>query len=265
MTVLRASLVIVGLLCTAGCKKEGLEGSAPPAAKPAAPGASATPASPSAGALVGTIVERLDAPNYTYLRLKGATEDTWAAVPTTQVAVGTRVSITNPMPMQNFESKTLGRTFQLVMFGGSAEVLGEDGVAGLGGTALPANPHAGELPPRPAAPAVDLSNIKVAKATGPDGRTVAEIYAQRAQLKDKTATVRGKVVKVTGGVLGHNWLHLRDGSGTDAAQDNDLIVTTTATAQVNDEVTAQGVVHTDKDLGSGYSYKVLMEDAKIIP
>lgn len=77
--------------------------------------------------------------------------------------------------------------------------------------------------------------------------------------------MRGKVVKVTSGVLGRNWLHLRDGSGAEGTQDFDLIVTTTATAQVDDVVNVQGAVTVDKDLGSGYAYKVLIEDAKIVP
>ena len=34
-------------------------------------------------------------------------------------------------------------------------------------------------------------------------------------------------------------------------------------AKVGDVVLATGVVHTDRDLGSGYSYKVLVEEAKL--
>jgi len=74
----------------------------------------------------------------------------------------------------------------------------------------------------------------------------------------------GKVVKGTSGVLGRNWLHLRDGSGSEATQDFDLIATTEATVQL-DVVTIQGAVTVDKDLGSGYAYKVLIEDAKVAP
>lgn len=266
MSALRTSLLVVGLLSVAGCKKD-----APAAAvTPPKPAVTDPAAAPAAGTLAGTIAERIDAPNYTYLRITGAAGDTWAAVPTTSVAVGTRVTIVNPMPMQNFESKTLGRTFELVMFGSAAQVMGAEAVAGLGEVAAPpagappaADPHAAA--PRPAAAAVDLANIKVPKATTPDGRSVAEVYAQRIELKDKTASVRGKVVKVTSGVLGHNWLHVRDGSGTDAALDNDLIITTKDEVQVNDVVTVQGTVRIDKDLGSGYSYKVLIEEAKVTP
>ncbi|MDQ3266731.1 MAG: nucleotide-binding protein [Myxococcota bacterium] len=233
---LRAALVTATLLSLAGCKEE--------AAVPAS--VAATPVPTAQGALVGTIAERLDAASYTYLRLQTAGGESWVAVPATNVAVGTRVTIQDPKEMGSFESKTLGRTFSQITFGSAALAEG-------------ATPS---VAPRPA-PSPAPGAIKVAKATGNDARTVAEVFAQRAALKDKPVSVRGRVVKVTAGVLNRNWLHVRDGSGAEATLDHDLIVTTTAEVQVNEELTLTGVVHTDKDLGSGYSYKVLVEDATV--
>ena len=42
-----------------------------------------------------------------------------------------------------------------------------------------------------------------------------------------------------------------------------MLVTTTEPAKLGDVVTVKGVVHTDKDFGAGYSYKVLIEDATL--
>ena len=111
--------------------------------------------------------------------------------------------------------------------------------------------------------AVDVGDVKVAKASGPDARTVAEIIIKRIELKDKTVLVRGKVVKFTPEVLGKNWIHLRDGSGSAADNTHDVLVTTKDQAKIGDVVVAKGVVHTDRDLGSGYSYKVLVEEATL--
>jgi hypothetical protein len=55
--------------------------------------------------------------------------------------------------------------------------------------------------------------VKVAKATGPEGRTVEEVMPGKARLKDKTVVVRGQVVKVNLGIMGKNWVHPRDGPG----------------------------------------------------
>ncbi len=87
--------------------------------------------------------------------------------------------------------------------------------------------------------------------------------AKRSELKDKPVAVRGKVVKYTPGVMGKNWIHLRDGSGSAADRTNDVLVTTTEETNIGDIVTAKGVVRTDKDFGSGYAYQVLVEQAKL--
>lgn len=111
--------------------------------------------------------------------------------------------------------------------------------------------------------AVDVGDVKVPKASGPDARTVAEIITKRIELKDKTVVVRGKVVKYTAEVLGENWVHLRDGSGSATDNTHDVLVTTKDQAKIGDIVVAKGVVHIDRDLGSGYSYKVLVEEATL--
>ena len=72
---------------------------------------------PSAAGLDGDVLEVLEVPSYTYLRLKTASGEQWAAVPTTAVKVGVRVRVKNPMVMQNFESKVLKRHFERIVFG----------------------------------------------------------------------------------------------------------------------------------------------------
>jgi hypothetical protein len=128
--------------------------------------------------------------------------------------------------------------------------------------AAPVSPHgAGGKMASP----VDLGSIKVAKAVGANARTVEEIVAKRAELKDQPVLVRGKVVKFNPEIMGKNWVHLRDGSGNAADGSNDILVTTQASTKVGDVVTVQGTVRTDKDFGSGYSYQVLIEEATIKP
>jgi hypothetical protein len=65
------------------------------------------------------------------------------------------------------------------------------------------------------------------------------------------------------GILGKNWLHVQDGTGTAADGTNDLVVTTKDVVARGDIVTVQGTVHTNVDLGSGYAYAVIIEDAAV--
>jgi len=104
---------------------------------------------------------------------------------------------------------------------------------------------------------MDLSGIEV-----PDGGTsVAALYTDKKGLEGKKVLIRGKVVKFTPGVMGKNWIHLRDGTGEEGT--NDITVTTDATVAVGVLVTAQGTVVLDKDFGFGYKYAVLIENAKV--
>jgi hypothetical protein len=209
-------------------------------------------ASPQAVSLSGKVLEVKEVESYTYLRLKTKDGETWAAVMKAPVKVGAEVTISDVHVMNNFESKTLQRKFDRIAFG----ALAGPGMPAAAGGDLNAV-HAG------VAKNVDAKDVKVDKATGPNAKTVAEITTGRTALKDKPVLVRGKVVKFTPEVMGKNWVHLRDGTGSAADGTNDVLVTTKDAAAIGDIVLAKGVVHVDRDLGSGYSYKVLVEEATL--
>jgi len=107
------------------------------------------------------------------------------------------------------------------------------------------------------APAVKAGSIKVAAG----GVTIKDLFERRAALAGKTVKVRGKVVKVTEGVMGANWYHLQDGTG--AAGTNDLTVTSDGNAKVGDLVVISGTLATDKDFGMGYRYEAIVEKATL--
>ena len=72
-----------------------------------------------------------------------------------------------------------------------------------------------------------ISTQFMSNQTGPPlSWTVAEISTKASELKDKTIFLRGKIVKYNPGIMGKNWVHLRDGSGLSADHTNDLLVTT---------------------------------------
>jgi len=232
----------------------------PAGATATAPAASAPPAA-SGVQMTGTVIERIDAPPYSYLHLSlaGGGED-WAAVNQTQVKAGDKVTVTNVSRMDGFESKTLKRTFEKLVFG---NLVGE-------GAAAPAPAPAAAAAPAPAAgvgsghtTVAAAPDVHVERATGPGAASIAEVYANKAALKDKEVAFRGKVVKYNSGIMGKNWLHVQDGSGTESKGDHDIAVTTSDEAKVGDIVTVRGPVHLDRDLGAGYAYAVIVEDAKL--
>lgn len=221
-----------------------------PAAPPAALSTGGAAAAPQErGAISGKVAETFDASQYTYLRIVNESGELWAAVPRTKKAVGEPVTVVGAIWMQNFKSTATNRTWERIAFGTLEE-------------AAPAQ-SAAALPPNhpPLSPAAPVGEVKVAKASGAQGRTIADLYARKDQLRDKSVSVRGKVVKATNGVMGRNWLHLRDGTGEGPA--SDLAVASEDSAQVGDTVVASGKVHLDRDLGAGYHYDLLLEDARV--
>lgn len=205
--------------------------------------------------LKGEVLEVKDVESYSYLRLKTTDGETWAAVGKAPLKKGAKVTIENVMVMTNFESKALKKTFPKIVFG----TLAGAGAKPMGASSEMTAAHSG-------APKAEFAgDVKVPKASGPDARTVAEVMTRGAELKDKPVVVRGKVVKYNPGIMGKNWIHLRDGSGSAADKSDDVLVTTMDAAKVGDVVVVKGLVRTDKDFGAGYVYKVLIEDAKLQP
>jgi hypothetical protein len=233
-----------------------------------------TPAQ-AAGTVNGQVTETMDVEQYTYMKLKTDGGETWAAVPKTKVKVGDKVGVENSMEMTNFESKSLKRKFDKILFGTLA---GADAAAAAypdKGDKSKKSPHGmgmggamggmmgGSSPHGQAEAKVDLKKYKTSKADGTDAYTVEELYTKKKDLKDKPITVKGQVAKYMGGVMGKNWLHVRDGSGKVKENNFDVTIATADQAKVGDTVTVKGVLHTDRDIGAGYFYPVLIEDAKV--
>lgn len=234
--------------------------SAQPQASSSAP--TAQQADP-AGGFTGTVAETMNSGGYTYARLQAqGKEDVWIAAPEFATKAGERLTVALEMPMPNFESKTMNRTFPLVYF---VSAVSRDGKV-VAGEAAPAGDPAAKQAPMAAhgsaPPAAPITVEPIAPAPG--GLSIAQIWEQRKALAGKEVTVRGKVVKVNNGILGTNWIHVQDGSGSAEKRTNDLTITTDADLKAGDVVTLVGVLAVGKDIGSGYAYDVIVERARVL-
>lgn len=246
-------------------------GAPKPAAEKAEPSLQGVEEPPAvdAATVEGDVLELLDVAQYTYARLgKKGSEDTWIAFPATPLKVGQHVRLGGAMKMTDFASKSLKRTFPTIWFGtledGNAQHGAAPGVhAPLAGSgAEPADPHGAD--PHAKTAVTDVEVTKVERATGPNAATVAEAIGRRTELAGKSVRIRAVVVKMTGGVLGRTYLHLRDGSGDATAGTNDLSATTAATPAVGETVVLEGTLGLDRDIGSGYKFPTILEDAVIV-
>ena len=201
----------------------------------------------------GKVVETMNAGGYTYVCLKKGGKKTWVAVPEMKVTVGQQMVFKPGQEMKDFTSKTLNRTFASIIFS-------EGPAASQENTSNKVEPA--KAPGSKAAVVASAGKISVEKAAGPDAYTVGEVYAKRASLNGKAVVVKGKVVKVSKGIMGKNWIHLRDGTGT-AGKDNDVTVTSQDATKLGEVVTVQGKVAVDQDIGMGTPYPVIVQDAKV--
>lgn len=248
------------LLAAVACSEANETGKVPLGGSDVPATAAANPPAPSSDVLSGTVLEQIPAAPYVYLKLKAASGEVWAAVNQTTITVGQSVTVYGAILMENFESKTLKRTFPQIYFGSLEPVAAAPGGDAPG--AMPgAAPGGSESVGTPPAP--DAKVGKVAPANGPDARTIGEVWTQKEQLTGKTVVVRGVVVKYNPGVMGKNWIHLQDGSGDAAKGTHDIAVTSLDEALMGATITIRGTVRTNKDFGAGYTYALIVEDAKV--
>jgi len=244
------------------------------------------------GAIQGKAKEVLSGGGFTYVLIGAEKGDTWVAVPATKVAVGEACAIAEGQVMLNFPSKSLNRTFAEIVFspglegkkpelgdaphgGGAAAApaakeatTGGAAPAGAFGAAMQKEGVAAPAAVEEAAPGsgkavVPFVELKVAKASGENGFTVAEVFGKAAALNGKKVKIKAQVVKFSPQIMGKNWLHLQDGTGDPLKNTHDLVVTTAGKAEKGDIVTVEGVLAADKDFGAGYKYAVIVEDVAI--
>ena len=194
-----------------------------------------------------TVKEVLNANAYTYLLVNEVEKEYWIAVPKTEVKVGKTYTYEGGMEMKKFESKDLKRTFDSVLF-----------VEGLIDPNAPVATEAA-IDPKKIVSSTQLSKgITLAKG----GISIFDLYSTKDKLAGKTVILTGKVVKFLPQIMNKNWIHLQDGTSLNGF--NDITITTLAKVKVDEIVTIKGTVALNKDLGAGYKYDILIEDAVLV-
>lgn len=64
--------------------------------------------------VTGTVLEQVNGPPYTYLRIKTDAGETWVAVPLANVPSSTAVTVTNGALLKDFDTGVQGRRFDVI-------------------------------------------------------------------------------------------------------------------------------------------------------
>jgi hypothetical protein len=194
------------------------------------------------------VEEVIQSSQYTYLKVKEDDKDFWIAISKQEVEKGKTYFIGTGLEMKSFTSKELKRTFDVIFF---IQDFSDQPIPDAKKLAL--SKMAGKKTVE------KKEGIKVEPAKG--GITIAELFSKKDSYAGKTVRISGEVVKFNSGIMDRNWVHIQD--GTDAGGSFDLTVTTKDVVKIGDKVEFEGTVSLNKDFGAGYSYDVIMEDAKL--
>jgi hypothetical protein len=205
--------------------------------------------SPSGDGAVTVKVKAVEqVPNYTYLLVKGKGPEYWIAVTSTEIEVGEKITYEGGMLMEDFYSQELDRTFDKVLF-----------LDGFGGEQ--------EAPAMGQMPGTTQGSVKTDKLDtriehGEGIIPISELYANPSAFEGKSIRVKGQVAKFNAQIMERNWIHLQD--GTEFEGKYDLTVTSQQGVAVGDIVTLEGILALNRDFGYGYSYELLLEEAKLV-
>ena len=210
--------------------------------------------------LSGTVIFAETTDRYTIIQIKQDEKELWLAATAFDAAVGDKIEYMGGVPMGDFYVKALDRTFDEILFlSNIRKAVDEQKEPPPEETAQPAvmpddDYHRNITTGQPVAAPAPGEVIKAAAEL-----TIAEVFARRSELADQVVSVRGKVLKLTKNILGRTWVTLADGSGT--APDDKLLATTLQEVRIGETLSVTGTVKTNINLGAGYQYKAILEEA----
>lgn len=197
-----------------------------------------------------TVIKTIDAGSYTYIKGYMDNQIIWAAVTAKNLNKGETYYFSDFLPMYNFESKQLQRTFDTVLF---VQDLNKDKDLNT----------SGKVPtPKNHVKTTKKENIEINPVEG--AVKLSGLFENKKQYKGKKIKVAGEVVKINENIMKKNWIHIQDGSSYEGQFDLTITTTEPVSFGKGDIVSFEGIIALDKDFGAGYFYDIILEDAKII-
>lgn len=199
----------------------------------------------------GVVAFSKTAGGYTYIKIGEAGKEQWLAALPMEVLVGDKIEYAGGDVMKDFKSKAMNQTFPAIRFVSRIHVVRKD------------------MPKDDVHKRVNVATANVAATTAPKpgeiavaqgGKTVAELFNERAQLAGKKVMLRAKVMKISRNILGKNWITLSDGTGK--APTDAIVAVSKESPAVGEIVACSGNLKVDVNLGAGYQYKALIEEAQ---
>ncbi len=184
---------------------------------------------------------------YSFLNVTEGDQTYWIGTKETNIKAGEMYFYSGGEWKSGMQSAENKRTFDRILLVASF-VRADHGQAGVHGQSSP-----------PTTNEIEKLNKNVSGQKG-EMVAIADLVDQPEKYAGKKIIISGKCTKVNYEIMNRNWVHIKDGT----RDDFDLVVTTTDTVREGDEVTLEGVVSINKDFGAGYSYELIIEEARVV-
>lgn len=190
----------------------------------------------------GTVLEIIPAAGYIYLNIEEGDSTFWISTTDTWVKPGAEVTFLEDIWMENFKSEVLDRSFDKILFAQAVSVTNP-------GELDKDKQHVSDM---------DVSTVEDAGVV-----TIADLFTRKQEFAGKKVTILGNAVKVSENILDNNWVHVTDGTEGEG-HSTVIFASPDQTITAGQNVIASGIVTLDKDLGFGYFYEVLIENATFV-
>lgn len=222
---------------------------------------------------IGTVTTIEQAGRYTYIRLAldPDGEEIWIAA-AFAAEVGDRIEYAGGVPMRDFHSTMLDRTFDHILFVTNMRRLGDDSIQEANDSIDEGNDSIEEkdsvaMPDDEYHRGLDTGQVTAAPpqageiALSGEEISIAEVFSERETLDGQGIRLKARVLKISRHIMGRHWVTLSDGTGE---APNDTLLATTLQEdgiEIGDTLSVGGIVRANVDLGGGYRYQVILEEA----
>ena len=197
------------------------------------------------------VKEVIQTPTYTYLNVNEGDKNFWIAVNSGEAKVGETYFYVGGLLKENFESKELNKTFDELYLIGNL-------VSANHGNQMSSNDSKNEDLGAVKEPVTNSVKTNIIRQNG--SVKISEIVNNPKKYEGQTVQIDGECTKINNGIMGKNWIHLKDGS----KDDFDLVITSNDEVTVGSIVTIKGDVVLNKDFGAGYKYDLILENGVIV-
>ena len=200
--------------------------------------------------------EVLKTSKYLYINVNEKGEQFWIATRSMDVVVGETYHYKGGLLKTNYESKEHQRVFEKIYLVSNRLVHANHGT---NSNLNEGNKLATKQEEIIAEPVPIVKPSKKIEIKG--SLKISELVKNFIKYEGQIVQISGVCVKINFGIMGRNWIHLKDGS----SDDYDLVITSNALIKEDEVITMKAKVSLNKDFGAGYKYELILEDGILIP